>query len=608
MNGMRFVAAVLAGLLVQGVALSDPLNGSGSPYGVKGLNSSTSIEGYLGYGSYGVYGYDSNTTGTSRGVYGVNESDAGVGVYGRCNNASGTTYGCFGRIASTGGAGVLGYASAATGATRGVYGLNSSTSGVGVFGDATATTGSTHGVYGRVVSTAGYGVLGYATASSGATRGVYGLCDSSEGVGVLGDNTSATGTTYGLFGRVVSPDGYAGYFTGGMGVYVNGTLTATGLKFPTGAGDGRVALSDAQGNVSWGDPEEFVWMLGGNLGTTAGTHFLGTTDDEPLEIKVNNARVFRFEPQTTAPNLIGGYSDNAVTSGAQGGTISGGGRDTSENTVTDDFGTVGGGRNNTAGDGAGTASDRSSATVGGGSDNTASGAQSTVAGGNGNTASGERSAVLGGSGHNASGYAAAALGGQGNTASGGWSAAAGRRAKAHHDGGFVWADSTDDDVATSAANQFMVRASGGLYLYTNSTLTSGAFITPGGSAWSFISDRNRKTEFKAVDTKAVLEKLVAIPIQTWRYKSEWMGTRHMGPMAQDLHAAFGLGPDDTLISTVDGDGISMAAIQGLYRVVQEKDATIADLKKRVAEQEGELSDLKERMRQLESVLGGLLEK
>jgi hypothetical protein len=593
MNGMRFVAAVLAGLLVQGVALSDPLNGSGSPYGVKGLNSSTSIEGYLGYGSYGVYGYDSNTTGTSRGVYGVNESDAGVGVYGRCNNASGTTYGCFGRIASTGGAGVLGYASAATGATRGVYGLNSSTSGVGVFGDATATTGSTHGVYGRVVSTAGYGVLGYATASSGATRGVYGLCDSSEGVGVLGDNTSATGTTYGLFGRVVSPDGYAGYFTGGMGVYVNGTLTATGLKFPTGAGDGRVALSDAQGNVSWGDPEEFVWMLGGNLGTTAGTHFLGTTDDEPLEIKVNNARVFRFEPHDTSPNILGGYSGNTLTSGVYGAAVLGGGHSGRTNNARDSYCVIAGGRDNYAGNGTGSPTDAECAAVGGGYGNVASGKYATVAGGQGSVASGEAATVPGGKQCRAAGYS---------------SFAAGRKGEANHDGGFVWADSTDDDVATSAANQFMVRASGGLYLYTNSTLTSGAFITPGGSAWSFISDRNRKTEFKAVDTKAVLEKLVAIPIQTWRYKSEWMGTRHMGPMAQDLHAAFGLGPDDTLISTVDGDGISMAAIQGLYRVVQEKDATIADLKKRVAEQEGELSDLKERMRQLESVLGGLLEK
>lgn len=42
-------------------------------------------------------------------------------------------------------------------------------------------------------------------------------------------------------------------------------------------------------------------------------------------------------------------------------------------------------------------------------------------------------------------------------------------------------------------------------------------------------------------------------------------------MAQDFYTAFGLGDSDKAISTIDLDGVALAAIQGLYQVVQEKD-------------------------------------
>ena len=49
----------------------------------------------------------------------------------------------------------------------------------------------------------------------------------------------------------------------------------------------------------------------------------------------------------------------------------------------------------------------------------------------------------------------------------------------------------------------------------------------------------------------------------------------MGPMAQDFYAAFGLGEDDTHISTVDADGVALAAIQGLYAENQALKAEVA---------------------------------
>ena len=51
----------------------------------------------------------------------------------------------------------------------------------------------------------------------------------------------------------------------------------------------------------------------------------------------------------------------------------------------------------------------------------------------------------------------------------------------------------------------------------------------------------------------------------------------MGPTAQDFHAAFGLGETETAISTIDADGVSLAAIQGLYELTQEQASTIESL-------------------------------
>ncbi len=225
-----------------------------------------------------------------------------------------------------------------------------------------------------------------------------------------------------------------------------------------------------------------AWSLTGNASTNPAMNFLGTTDNQPLELRVNNARALRLEPGTT-PNVIGGFGGNTVTGGVVGATIGGGGAGGSINLVNANFGTVGGGRGNTAsaidatvaggvsntasgshstvGGGEDNAAMEVHATVGGGFQNNASNTDATVAGGHMNAASNERATVGGGIANTASGVASTVPGGQSNTAQGSFSFAAGRRAKANHQGAFVWGDSTDADVTSTAANQFTVRATGG---------------------------------------------------------------------------------------------------------------------------------------------------
>jgi hypothetical protein len=259
------------------------------------------------------------------------------------------------------------------------------------------------------------------------------------------------------------------------------------------------------------------------------------------------------------------------------------------NAANASFAIVGGGQNNTAsndhatvGGGGGNAASFTAATVAGGWGNTASAGMATVSGGSTNAASGTGATVSGGSQNSASGSFSTVAGGWLNVAQGDYAFAAGNRAVAQHVGTFVWGDSTNADLASSANNQFIARASGGFYFYTNSALSSGVRVAAGGSAWSSVSDRNLKDNFARVDGAEVLARLSEIPISTWNYKAQDASIRHMGPVAQDLYAAFGLGEDDTHISTIDADGVALAALQGAYQLLQEKEVRITDLEARVS--------------------------
>jgi hypothetical protein len=293
----------------------------------------------------------------------------------------------------------------------------------------------------------------------------------------------------------------------------------------------------------------------------------------------------RLEPHATSPTVVAGHSDNSVTSGAFGATISGGGGAAADhNTVTDDYGSVGGGRHNQAGDNAGTTQDATLATVGGGYNNIASGQYATVPGGYQNEAVGAHSF------------------------------AAGRRAKAEGQGTFVWADTVAAEFRCTGANMFVVRAVGGVWFGTTSSpsipagrfinTSTGGYLSTGG-AWTDNCDRARKRGFEPVDRQQVLDRVAALPITTWSYRAESSHVRHIGPVAQDFHAAFGLGADDKHLSALDTSGVALAAIQGLHQVVQEKEA---DATARLAEKDAEVAELKARLAKLEALVERLTEQ
>ncbi len=370
---------------------------------------------------------------------------------------------------------------------------------------------------------------------------------------------------------------------------------------------------------------------------------------------------------------IGGGLINTIRSSSWESTIGGGWQNDIGNQSF--YSAIGGGIFNTIGDHsqistiAGGASNyirtnAENATIGGGGGNIIeeNATASTIGGGNANRieTNAAGSTISGGIGNRSGGSFATVPGGRDNSAVGSFSLAAGQRAKALHDGAFVWADRANDDYASTGTNQFCVRATGGVQLSPGTSLYCGnqtrqmlnlwstnygigvqggalysransdaaflwylggghkdGYLDSGGgvrvmsldisglsvsgvvnaTAFNPSSDRNLKENFTSISPREVLDKVAALPISRWNFKGD-AATPHAGPMAQDFHAAFGLGTDDKHIATVDADGVALAAIQGLNEKLKAKDAEIQKLNAKVAE----IDELKRRLAALERSL------
>ncbi len=390
-------------------------------------------------------------------------------------------------------------------------------------------------------------------------------------------NTASNNYTTIAGGRANKASSHYATVAGG---YVN---RATGLYTTVAGGSSNDATGDyatAAGggaNASSG----YYAAISGGRGNTANNNY--TTIAGGRGNKAN----------THYATVGGGYVNQATGIYA---TVGGG----QSNKATEDCSTIAGGEDNLA--------DANYATIAGGRANTAAGYYATAAGGRGNTASQNYATVSGGRGNTANGYYATVLGGRENRASGDYSLATGYRAKvdASHDGAMLFADGTNLNFNSAAANEFAARCTGGARFVSavngSGTPTAGVTLASGGGSWSTISDRNAKRDFEAVDKRELLDRLARVPIATWRYRTQDASIRHIGPVAQDFHAAFDVGEDDKRIATIDADGVALGAIQGLLEILKEKDARIATLENQITMLNEEVEA---RFAQLEALVTGL---
>jgi len=379
-----------------------------------------------------------------------------------------------------------------------------------------------------------------------------------------------------------------------------------------------------------------AWLLTGNAGTNPATNFLGTTDAQPLVIRVGNQETFRFNPPgSSAPAWSiqrGGGNQrglhavdlqslrSAATQVASGNySVIGGGQN---NTASSSYATVGGGQNNTAsGD---------YATVGGGLLNSASGYSATVGGGSYNTASGYTATVGGGTNNTASGNYSVVPGGSYNTANANYNLVFGERVVPSvtetHRVYFFGDGSTINGVPRPSGFLVINRFDGDypIHVGTNGSTTNGngAYLSAGGQ-WTNGSSRSFKERFVQYRPVEVLEKILQLPVEGYFYK----GTEeyHITPMAEDFYRLFGTGvheiietdstgqlvrrpnPDvDKYLAASDVAGVALLGVQALHEQLRQQVADLqtenAQLRQQVSDMRTENAALRARLEQLEALV------
>ena len=299
-----------------------------------------------------------------------------------------------------------------------------------------------------------------------------------------------------------------------------------------------------------------AWNVGGNTGTIPNSHFIGTTDSKPLVFKTNNILSGKIDP--AEKNIFFGQSSGESITTGHGNSFLGHQAGASTTTGYENVSmgyqalyTNSIGRGNTA-----TGYKALFSTTGGlntacgfsslinnttGSDNTAVGLQALLSNtsGNDNTGIGYLANVSTGNLSNATVIGNHALVSTSNTMSFG-----------------------NDEITRWAFGISTTNGTHALEVGLNNTNGNGAYLTQGGT-WTNTSDIDKKEDFANVNPGDLLQKIVQLSIQRWKYK----GTNeyHIGPTAQDFYKLFSLGTDDKGISTVDPAGIALAAIQELIK-------------------------------------------
>ncbi len=166
-------------------------------------------------------------------------------------------------------------------------------------------------------------------------------------------------------------------------------------------------------------------------------------------------------------------------------------------------------------------------------------------------------------------------------------------------GTFIWSDgapqASADTFRNTANNEFAARATGGFRFRTNLGGTTGCNLPAGSGVFNCTSSRATKENFAPVYGEEVLAKLRVMPVTTWNYISEGAKVRHIGPMAEDFHAAFGLGTGNASIGVQDLASVTLAAVKAL----EERTAELKEKSAEVDELRAHVLSLEERLLRLE---------
>jgi trimeric autotransporter adhesin len=437
------------------------------------------------------------------------------------------------------------------------------------------------------------------------------------------------GTIGGGYGNTLQSNAYASVISGG---YVNTVQSNASQCFIGGGQYNTIELAGTWSTISGGQynsigTNAYNCTIGGGQNNSIGTNTWSATIGGGVGNTVG----------TNAPySAIAGGAANTIQNNAGTSTIAGGDDNTVQSNAT--YCSIGGGYNNTIqSEGAEStiAGGRQNqigvnspdSVVGGGIFNTieASAGGSVIGGGYSNTiapysvfVNGTFASITGGLDNFASGLAATVGGGYLNVASGNYSFAAGQNAQAVNNGSFVWADdSTTSAFTSTAANQFIIRATGGVGI---GTATPGYTLEVNGSAhrvdnspnWTVASDRRLKRDIVELgDGLATIERLRPV---RFRYREDYLRAHpgatdepHFGVVAQEYQEVF---PDfvqtgvDGLLS-VDVSPITFYNAAAIHELNQKFETALARQKEDSEAKDAKIGNLEHANRDLQERLAAL---
>jgi hypothetical protein len=268
-----------------------------------------------------------------------------------------------------------------------------------------------------------------------------------------GDNAVILGG----YGNEIAPLARQSSIVGGQGNAIKGSAVSV-----IGGGERNTIQTNSPDSVIAGGADNMI-LTNAQLATISGGWHNTVVAGATLAA-IGGGQLNRVE---STQSTIGGGQANVISSNGGFATVAGG----TYNTVATEawLATIGGGANNTAsgavsfiggGERNKIQANSTDAVIAGGADNVilANAPLATISGGWYNTNGNGSATISGGRFNTANGYVSTVPGGLNNTAGGAYSFAAGRRAKALHDGSFVWGDGTDADFASTGNNQFLIRA------------------------------------------------------------------------------------------------------------------------------------------------------
>jgi hypothetical protein len=135
-------------------------------------------------------------------------------------------------------------------------------------------------------------------------------------------------------------------------------------------------------------------------------------------------------------------------------------------------------------------------------------------------------------------------------------------------------------------------------LFSGTAKVTGHLEVGSCTGCTISSDQNLKANFSTISPRSVLDRLAALPIRAWNYKSDAPSVRHVGPMAQDFRAAFDLGKDDLHIDMIDANGVTMASIQALYQMMLEKEKKNERQSSQIHQQGRQIAQLQAQLNQV----------